>query len=280
MTTQKTKSVFATLRRINVAPFVKEKPGGRFSPKYIPWHVAWDQVKRVFPEMQKLIHDCEQTGNNYFNDGHTAWVRVSVTIDNQVESTDLPVMRSYKGQGMRSVPVGDITSFDVNNSHQRAMVKCLRLHGFGLDVVEAWDSDYADEPSPPSRKPKKVEHLILLPDSDYWARAMAWAVPQAQKGKGDDEILKELSRKYTIDSTVTELIIETLAVVRDDTEIKQEKSTTSKKLKLLVGDENWEAVVKYATDHKADGIFNIIKALRKKYTVSQGVQLALKKLIS
>jgi hypothetical protein len=126
----KKNSVFDTLSKIDVSKDIKKK--GRFD--YLPWAVAWHIVKSHYPNAVKTIHhrECSQTGKiyNYFDDGRTAWVEVSIEIDGQVE-TETGVVSDFNNN---SIPLDKIHSFAVYVTIQRAMTKAIALHGLGLSL--------------------------------------------------------------------------------------------------------------------------------------------------
>tara|TARA_R110000787_G_scaffold106598_1_gene214316 strand:- start:40060 stop:40704 length:645 start_codon:yes stop_codon:yes gene_type:complete len=126
----KKNSVFDTLSKIDVSKDIKKK--GKFN--YLPWAVAWHIVKSHYPNAKKTIHhrECSKTDKvyNYFDDGRTAWVEVSIEIDGQVE-TETGVVSDFNNN---SIPLNKIHSFAVYVTLQRAMTKAIALHGLGLSL--------------------------------------------------------------------------------------------------------------------------------------------------
>ena len=66
----------------------------------------------------------------YHTDGKTAWVEVSITINDQTETESLAVM-DFRN---KSIPIDTITSADAEKSIKRCLVKCAALHGLGLSL--------------------------------------------------------------------------------------------------------------------------------------------------
>lgn len=124
------KSVFQTLNDINVNEHTEKKNG----LTYLSWAWAWAEVKKNFPDATYKIYENEN-GWNYFTDGRTAWVKTGVTIEGIENIEYLPVM-DYRN---RSIPLEQITSFDVNKSIQRSLTKACARHGLGLYVYQNED---------------------------------------------------------------------------------------------------------------------------------------------
>lgn len=126
---------FEELFNINVNSKVNKR--GNFS--YLSWSFAWSEAKKRFPDLNRTVYE-DLNGRNYFTDNISAWVKVGVTI-NGIEHIDyLPVMNIRN----KSIPVAEITSFDINKAIQRSTVKALALHGLGLYIYEGEDLPEAE----------------------------------------------------------------------------------------------------------------------------------------
>lgn len=139
MAEQKKKSTFEILNAINVNDKTEKKNG----LTYLSWAWAWAEVKKVAPDATYTIYE-NADGLFYHTDGKTAWVKTGVTVDGIEHIEYLPVM-DYKN---KSIPVENITSFDVNKTIQRSLTKACARHGLGLYV-------YAGEDLPDDENPKK-----------------------------------------------------------------------------------------------------------------------------
>lgn len=112
---------------------------------YLSWAWAWQEVKKIHPDAVYTIYE-NNNGWNYFTDGKTCWVKTGVTI-NFIEHIEyLPVM-DYKN---KSIPLDNVTSFDVNKTIQRSLTKACARHGLGLYI-------YAGEDLPEDAKPEKTD---------------------------------------------------------------------------------------------------------------------------
>lgn len=133
-------SVFDTLNAVNVNGHTEKKNG----LTYLAWAWAWSEVKKAFPDANYTIYE-NKDGWNYHTDGKTAWVKTGVTIEGIEHIEYLPVMDLRN----KSIPVENITSFDVNKAIQRSLTKAVARHGLGLYI-------YAGEDLPESEQ-KPIE---------------------------------------------------------------------------------------------------------------------------
>ena len=123
-------SVFEKLFQINVNDHIEKKNG----LSYLSWAYAWAEVKKLYPEANYKVYEAED-GCIYFNDGRTAWVKTGVTVEGLEHIEYLPIM-DYRN---KSIPVENITSFDVNKTIQRSLTKALAHHGLGLYLYAGED---------------------------------------------------------------------------------------------------------------------------------------------
>lgn len=134
-------SVFENLSKINVNDKVEVKNKMR----YLSWSYAWSEAKRRYPLLNSKVYETE-TGCNYFTDGRTCWVKVSVTIEGLEHVEYYPVI-DYKNT---SIPLAKVSSFDVNKAIQRGLTKSIARHGLGLYI-------YAGEDLPEEQEEVKEE---------------------------------------------------------------------------------------------------------------------------
>jgi hypothetical protein len=186
-------SVFEQLSALNLSDKTEKKNG----LTYLSWAHAWAEAKRLFPNVQRFVYESE-TGMNYHTDGHTAWVKVGVKI-NDIEHIDyLPVM-NHRNQ---SIKLTELTSFDVNKSIQRSTVKALALHGLALNIFAK--EDFPDDIKPePAKKP--IEKTKLAIGDDNWEKVTHYIVDNM--GIPTDQVIKNLSIKYIISDAVKKEII-------------------------------------------------------------------------
>ena len=186
------KSTFDTLSKINVNDKVEKKNG----LSYLSWAWAWQVVKENYPDSTYTIYE-NADGFNYNHDSMTAWVKTGVTIGGIEHIEYLPVM-NYRN---KSIPMTEITSFDVNSSIQRSLTKAIARHGLGLYIYAGEDlPDNGAEVSSktPTKTPtKNQQKQITLDVGDAkWEDVMKWVA--ANKSKGLTEIIKILETKFNV----------------------------------------------------------------------------------
>lgn len=125
---------FRVLSRIDVGEHIEKKNG----LNYLSWAWAWDTIMRYYPDTETAINRPE-SGLPYWTDGRTCWVDVSVTVAwngrKRTRSEVFPIMDHRN----RSIPVDNVTSFDVNTALQRAWTKCIARHGLGFYIYAGQD---------------------------------------------------------------------------------------------------------------------------------------------
>lgn len=151
-----TKSIFQTLYDADVTGKVKKKNG----LSYISWAAAWAEVKKRYPDASYHVYTCqpdpyEETITEYkdgvpvmsrtvkrtpqprpwFDDGKSAWVEVSVTINGQ-EAKETYAIMDFKNNAVKAEQV---TSTDANKAKMRALAKACAQWGLGLYIYEGED---------------------------------------------------------------------------------------------------------------------------------------------
>lgn len=155
---------FAELNAINVGDKTEKKNG----LTYLSWAWAWAELKKKHPTATYTVYE-NPDGWNYFTDGKTAWVKTGVTVEGIEHIEYLPVM-DFRN---KSIPINNITSFEVNKTIQRSLTKAVARHGLGLYIYAGEDLPEEDttvsEPPKPTRKGNKkpVETDSDLPFTVY-----------------------------------------------------------------------------------------------------------------
>ena len=141
---------FAKLNAINVNGKTEKKNG----LTYLSWAWAWAEVKKLYPDATYTVYERETEYGpvNYFTDGRTCWVKTGVTVNGIEHIEYLPVM-DFKN---KSIPLGSVTSFDVNKTIQRSLTKAVARHGLGLYI-------YAGEDLP-EEDARKAKDLATVKD--------------------------------------------------------------------------------------------------------------------
>jgi len=187
-------SAFAKLNAINVRDKVERKG----NQDYLSWAYAWSILKHEYPEAQRTVYESPFTGMNYFTDGNTAYVKVGISIGELEHIDYLPIM-DFRN---KAIPVGDVTSFDVNKTIQRSTVKAIAMHGLGIQLWTGEDLPELVVSAPV--KPTMVEKTALVIGDGNWEKVKNYAV--SNKELGDSAIIKNLEKKYKLSAEVkTEL---------------------------------------------------------------------------
>ena len=172
---------FTKLNAIDVSDKTEEKNG----LTYLSWAWAWGEVKKLHPNANYKVYETE-TGCIYWSDGNTAWVKTSVTIDDIEHIEYLPVM-DFRN---KSIPVANITSFDVNKANQRSLTKAIARHGLGLYI-------YAGEDLPEDAKVKldnMREEIKSLPNALEVIKKYGKKLSECNEDELN-KILKELKKE-------------------------------------------------------------------------------------
>lgn len=164
---EKKKTVFERLSAINVNNHVEKKK----DLTYLSWPWAWSAVKKECPDARYIIRETE------FDEILGFMCHTEVTIEGETLEMWLPVMDganksmlkkpyTYKTKyGDKAVEAA--TSFDVNKTIMRCLVKNLAMFGLGLyiyageDLPETKDSDATSTETKPN---VKVAEITLTDD--------------------------------------------------------------------------------------------------------------------
>ena len=146
---------FVDLNSVNVNKHTEKKNG----LTYLSWAWAWGEVKKRHPDASYTVYE-DGNGCIYWTDGRTCWVKTGVTINGIEHIEYLPVM-DFKN---RSIPLEQITSYDVNKAIQRSLTKACARHGLGLYIYAGEDLPEEEQDNKPEEeqdnKPEADERTI------------------------------------------------------------------------------------------------------------------------
>ena len=193
---------FTELYAVNVNGHTEKKNG----LTYLSWAWAWGEIKKRHPDATYTVYE-NADGWNYHTDGRTCWVKTGVTVNGIEHIEYLPVM-DYKN---KSIPVENVTSYDVNKSIQRSLTKACARHGLGLYIYAGEDlpEEEAAEKQDWSRNAKNIAANNII-------SALAKA-----RGKSDGEILNALMRQIskpegtTIESLEYDDLMDAIKILND-----------------------------------------------------------------
>ena len=142
-------SVYETLSKIDVKPFLEKKNG----LDYLSWSKAWGLAKSAYPDINYEVTEYPEyvlTQQGYVSTGRMVdyratqagvEVEVTVKIKNEKYSSKLYVM-NFKN---KSIPINKATLFEINKTQLRALVKALAFAGLGLSVYAGEDLPISDD---------------------------------------------------------------------------------------------------------------------------------------
>ena len=194
----KTQTTFEKLSSINVNKFVEKKNG----LTYLSWAYAWSETKKNCPSATYKIGETE------YDDVTGFMCHTEVTIDGETLEMWLPVMdganRSMKKVGYTYTTrygekqVDAATSFDINKTIMRCLVKNLAMFGLGIYIYAGDDLPNTQEEAAPTVKAKEVTGKAALRFNDSnWSNVAKFVAENRQLG------LKKLIDKVEIKYTVT-----------------------------------------------------------------------------
>lgn len=201
-------TTFEKLSAINVNAKVEKKS----NLTYLSWAWAWSETKKACPDATYKI------GQTDYDEVLGFMCHTEVTIEGETLEMWLPVMdganksmlkTSYKyttKYGEKTVEAA--TSFDINKTLMRCLVKNLAMFGMGIYIYAGEDlPDTPTEHIPVAESSSinlKKETTEELPDlkkgTENWNNVVAYV--SANKELGMEKIGKQLTRRYKISPTL------------------------------------------------------------------------------
>ena len=202
---EKKQTVFERLSAINVNEHVEKKD----NLTYLSWAWAWSETKRACPDATYKILETE------YDEALGFMCHTTVTIEGETLGMWLPVMdgknKSMKKQAYTySTKYGDkqvdaATTFDINKTLMRCLVKNLAMFGLGIYIYAGEDlpegESVARVESTKKATPKEESDLIeLKKDTDNWKSVVGYI--EKNKAMGIEKIGAQLVRKYKISAAL------------------------------------------------------------------------------
>ena len=200
---EKKQTVFERLSAINVNEHVEKKD----NLTYLSWAWAWSETKRACPDATYKILETE------YDEALGFMCHTTVTIEGETLEMWLPVMDG-KNKSMKktaysySTRYGDkqvdsATTFDINKTIMRCLVKNLAMFGLGIYIYAGEDLPEGEtnvKPTAPSQPLKEMSANGTLVDlkkgTENWDAVIKYVT--ANKSLGIEKIGAQLTRKYKI----------------------------------------------------------------------------------
>jgi hypothetical protein len=201
---EKKQTTFEKLSAINVNAHTEKKS----NLTYLSWAWAWSETKKACPDATYRI------GETDYDDELGFMCHTNVTIEGETLEMWLPVMDGAN-KSMKKVPynyttrygeksVEAATTFDINKTIMRCLVKNLAMFGMGIYIYAGEDLPDTETATTPTVAPSaanlKKETTEELPDlkkgTENWDKVVAYVT--ATKELGMEKIGKQLTRKYKI----------------------------------------------------------------------------------
>jgi len=200
-----TQTTFEKLSSINVNDKVEKKN----NLTYLSWAWAWSEVKKACPDATYQI------GMTEYDDALGFMCHTSVTIAGESLEMWLPVMDGANNS-MKKVAytfttrygdkqVAAATTFDINKTLMRCLVKNLAMFGLGIYIYAGEDLPETETVVSAAVKPAEPATLIdnkipLKIDDDNWPKVLKYVTEN--KDMGIKKIVDSLSVKYNITNIV------------------------------------------------------------------------------
>ena len=203
------KTPWEVLSRIDVTDKIEKKNG----LSYLSWAWAWAVTKRECPDATYKLLPTE------YDEALGFMVHTEVTIEGETLPMWLPVMDGANKSMLKtsqtySTRYGDkqvdaATTFDINKTLMRCLVKNLAMFGLGIYIYAGEDLPEAEVSTPAPAKAKPTSNLIdLAVDDANWNGVVKYA--KDNKALGFDKIGQQLSRKYNLSNEVKQALVDLL----------------------------------------------------------------------
>ena len=203
---EKNKSVFERLSSINVNEHVEKKS----NLTYLSWAWAWTATKTECPDATYKIGETE------YDEALGFMCHTSVTIEGETLEMWLPVMdganKSMKKTSYTySSRYGDktveaATTFDINKTIMRCLVKNLAMFGLGIYIYAGEDLPEGETTTTKVEAPKKIVPAVgdglvdLKKGTENWDAVVKYVT--TNKALGIEKIGAQLVRKYKISPAI------------------------------------------------------------------------------
>jgi len=175
---------FKELYEMPVEGHVEKKDCGKgLFLSYLSWAYAWATLIEEDPNANYKVYE-RPDGRIYWDDGTTAWVKVSVTMfgkevieylavmDDTRANASIPLVTyKFKNKYGEEKTAEGITTFDAVKAIQRALVKAIARFGIGLKLYAGEDlptegDDKPQNDAPQAPKPQTIPSVDPKPKAE------------------------------------------------------------------------------------------------------------------
>ena len=203
-------TTFEKLSAINVNAKAEKKN----NLTYLSWAWAWSEVKKACPDATY------QMGETEYDEALGFMCHTSVCIEGETLEMWLPVMdganKSMKKEAYSYTTrygekqVAPATTFDINKTMMRCLVKNLAMFGLGIYIYAGEDLPETESESPINEKAvavakakvedKTTTHITLDIGDENWVKVLTYISKNKELGLA--KITKTLETKYKIKAVV------------------------------------------------------------------------------
>lgn len=218
---------------------------------YLSWSQAWKLMKQFYPSATYQIFTNPNTGLPVFESELGLMVHTAIEADGITYEDWLPVM-DYANRAMKSVPysvqvydkqskqyvekrVEAATTFDVNSSIQRSMVRAIARHGLGLYIYNGFD--HISEDGEPQMQQTVNNNGYQQKNNGCYQRQQAQPKQQnnrpAQVATDTNAVLKVAINATTDIASLISLYLDNTQTIESNPELKSLLTNRKKALQTL-----------------------------------------------
>lgn len=203
---EKKLSVFETLSSVDVNKYTDKKQ----SLTYLPWAFAWSEVKKRYPKASYEVLETD------YDEVLGFMCHTEVTIEGDTLPMWLPVMDgankamkktpyTYKTKyGNKSVEAA--TTFDINKTIMRCLVKNIAMFGLGIYIYAKEDNPIPNDLDPKTED--KKEKTPLKKGTKLYTTVLEYALNN--KSLGVENLIEMIKDKYSFSESLEKEIREKL----------------------------------------------------------------------
>jgi len=203
---EKKLSVFETLSSVDVNKYTDKKQ----SLTYLPWAFAWSEVKKRYPKASYEVLETD------YDEVLGFMCHTEVTIEGDTLPMWLPVMDGAN-KAMKKTPytyktrygnktVEAATTFDINKTIMRCLVKNIAMFGLGIYIYAKEDNPIPNDLDPKTED--KKDKIPLKKGTKLYSTVLEYALNN--KSLGVENLIEMIKDKYSFSKSLEKEIREKL----------------------------------------------------------------------